>query len=65
MQLNFGHHPAVVAEWVYERWQIQVVDPRFESRLGPFYAIPVIVVVDCVMEVWFAQVSREIGYETL
>ena len=38
--------------------------PMFESHVGPLYAITVVMVMDCVMELWFTRVSSEIGYIT-
>ena len=58
-------NPAVVAEWsLLFNHETSLKGPEFEYCLGLLYAILVIIVVDCVMELWFTQVSREIGYET-
>ena len=50
---------AVLAEWVYEPMQIQGKESHRSQVQIQLGTIPVIVVVDCVMELWFTQVSKK------
>ena len=58
-------YPAVVAEWLKWLLHSSIYGSSLDPGLNPawdHYAITVMMVMDCVMELCFTQVSRDKGY---